>query len=114
MARSFAANAIADKSRFLDYDLPADFLDTHNAAIEDFEEAVNQQNEGVATRKGARASLEDALTRAEEELERCDTALRNRVKDAGTLSAWESARRLERAPQKQKAKPMTATATTEK
>lgn len=114
VARSFAQNAQADKNSFIEYDLSADFLDTHNAAIEDFEQAVNQQNEGSATRKGARASIDDALTRAEQELERCDTALRNKVKDAGTLAAWESARRLERAPQKQKTKPVTATVTTEK
>ncbi|PYS49296.1 MAG: hypothetical protein DMF68_10430 [Acidobacteria bacterium] len=115
IARSFSTNALADKTKFTEYDMPADFLDTHNAAITDFEQAVNQQNEGATTRKGARASIDDALTRAEQELERCDTALRNKVTDAGLLAAWESARRLERAPQKQKAKQVAATtASTEK
>ena len=114
VARSFATNALPDKTRFIEYDMPADFLDTHNAAIADFEEAVNQQNEGASTRKGARASIDDALARAEQELERCDTALRNKVKDAGVLAAWESARRLERAPQKQKAKQVAAPTPAEK
>ena len=114
VARSFATNALPDKTRFIEYDMPADFLDTHNAAIADFEQAVNQQNEGASTRKGARASIDDALARAEQELERCDTALRNKVKDAGVLSAWESARRLERAPQKQKAKQVAAPTPAEK
>jgi hypothetical protein len=104
VARSFATEALAFKAKFIEYDMPADFLESHNAAIEDFETAVNQQNQGVTTSRSARASVDDALARAEEELERCDIALRNKVKDTAKLAAWESARRLERAPQKSKAK----------
>jgi hypothetical protein len=74
---------------------------------------VNQQNQGVTTSRSARASIDNALTRAEEELERCDIALRNKVTDKAKLIAWDSARRMEQAPQKQKPKPP-ATALTEK
>ena len=104
IARSFAAEALPHKAKFIEYDLPADFLDKLSAAITDFEQAVNQQNQGAAARKGAQGAIDDALTRAEQELERCDTALRNKVTDPAKLAAWESARRLERAPQKQKTK----------
>lgn len=102
IARSFASNALPFKDKFIEYDLPTDFLDTLDATIEDFENAVSQQNEGAAIRKGAGASVDDALTLAEQELERCDTALRNKVTDPAQLEAWDSARRLERAPQKKK------------
>ncbi len=104
VARSFAAEALPVKAKFIEYDMPADFLENLNAAIEDFEAAVNQQNQGMTARKSATGSMDDALTRAEQELERCDTALRNKVTDAAKLAAWDSARRMERAPQKRKAK----------
>jgi hypothetical protein len=115
VARSYATKAPPVKAKFIEYDMPTDFLDTLTTAIADLDTAINQQNEGATTSKSARASIDDALTRAEQELERCDTALRNKVTDAGALAAWESARRLERAPQKQKAKQVTAaTASTDK
>lgn len=118
VARSFATEALPHKAKFIEYDMPADFLDGHNAAIADFDVAVNQQNQGLTTRRSALASVDDALTRAEEELERCDIALRNKVTDGAKLAAWESARRLERAPQKkslqQPAASLATTASSEK
>lgn len=104
VARSFATEALPLKAKFIEYDLPADFLDKLGEAITDFERAVNQQNQGATARKSALSAIEDALVRAEQELERCDTALRNKVTDPAKLAAWDSARRMERAPQKQKAK----------
>lgn len=112
VARSFAAEALPAKAKFIEYDLPADFLDELNIAITDFDAAVNRQNQGVTTKRSALASVDDALARAEEELERCDIALRNTTTDTGKLSAWESARRLERAPQKTKAKQAAASTVT--
>jgi hypothetical protein len=104
VARSFATEALASKAKFIEYDMPADFLDELNSAIEDFEAAMNQQNQGISTRKTALALVDDALARAEEELERCDIALRNKVTDGAKITAWDSARRLEHAPRKSKAK----------
>lgn len=109
VARSFATEALPVKAKFIEYDMPADFLEKLNAAIADFEDAVNQQNQGATARKSARDSIDDALASAEQELERCDTALRNKVTDRAKLAAWDSARRLERDPKKQKAKQPTAT-----
>ncbi|MGB9180172.1 MAG: hypothetical protein WCB68_13150 [Pyrinomonadaceae bacterium] len=112
VARSFADSTLPLKTKFIEYDLPADFLDKLNAAITDFDRAVNQQNQGATARKSALSAIDDALTRAEQELERCDTALRNKVTDPAKLAAWESARRMERAPQKQKAKQSSAATAT--
>ncbi|HEX8920646.1 MAG TPA: hypothetical protein VF766_04170, partial [Pyrinomonadaceae bacterium] len=111
VARSFATEVLPFKAKFIEYDMPADFLDELNSAIEDFEAAMNQQNQGTSARKTARVSVDDALDRAEEEVERCDIALRNKVTDTAKLAAWESARRLERAPQKAKPKQSPATNT---
>ncbi|HLL73669.1 MAG TPA: hypothetical protein VK421_00110, partial [Pyrinomonadaceae bacterium] len=54
---------------------------------------------GAGARISAGAELEEALERAEEEFARLDAAVRNKFSaDAAALTAWESARRLERAP----------------
>jgi hypothetical protein len=98
IARSIAADAAPLSARFIEYDLPANFLTRLNASIESFQQAIGQQTSGVNARVAASASLEETLTRAEAELERFDTAVRNKFGgDTATLAAWESARRLERA-----------------
>jgi hypothetical protein len=114
VARSFAAAAAPLKARFVEYDMPADFLERLNTSIDGFEQAIGQQTSGANARVAANASLEDILARAEDELERLDTAIRNKYRnDHATLAAWESARRLEHAPKtKNKATRTTAPPTT--
>ena len=108
-ARDFAAAALAHKARFVEYEMPADFLDTLNAAISAFELAAGRQLAGGGGGVAARAALEAALDRADEELERFDTFARNKYRaDAAALAAWESARRLERAPTRKKGADATA------
>ena len=98
-ARAFATAATPLKARFVEYELPADFLDKLNASIASFEQHMGQQTAGTGARVAARASLEDALARGEQELERFDTAVRNKYRnDRAKSAAWASARRLERAP----------------
>jgi len=102
-ARSFAAAALPLKARFIEYDLPADFLEQLNEQINKFEEAIGGQASHANARVAATAALEDALKRGEQELEKLDTAVRNKFReDAPKLAAWESARRLERTPRARK------------
>jgi len=104
IARSFHAEATLNKARFVEYDLPENFLDKLKELIEDFEEAVNQQNVGKGGRRANSVAIDAALDTAEKDLERLDTAMRNRfADDPATLAAWESARRLQSAPKKPKA-----------
>lgn len=96
-ARAFAAAAAPLKARFVEYDLPADFLESLNASISSFEQHAGQQTADTGARVAAGAALEDALARGEQELERIDTAVHNKYRDdAAKLAAWASARRLER------------------
>lgn len=96
-ARVFAAAAAPLKARFVEYDLPADFLETLNASIGSFEQYAGQQTADAGARVAAGAALEVALARGEQEVERLDTAVNNRYRDdAAKLAAWASARRLER------------------
>ena len=100
-ARSFAASVMPHKARFVEYDLPADFVERLGASINDFEGSAGRQTTGTGGRVTAGAALEDALSRAEGELERLDTAVRNKYRgDGAALAAWDSARRLERTSRK--------------
>jgi hypothetical protein len=96
-ARAFAAAATPLKPRFVEYDMPDDFLDQLNASIRNFEQAIDRQNFGTGARVAANASLEEALRRGEQELERLDTSVRNKFRtDPATLAVWESARHIQR------------------
>jgi len=104
IARSFHAEATPLKDKFIEYDLPVDFLDALNRGISDFEKAINQQNTGAGARTSALHAIEAALERGETEMERLDAAVRNKFRtDPATLAAWESAKRLERAPRSKNA-----------
>ena len=97
-ARAIAAAAATFEARFVEYDMPADFLEILNASIGSFEQHTGQQTAQTGARIAAVASLEDTLARGELELERFDTAVRNKYReDPAKLAAWASARRLERA-----------------
>ncbi len=105
-ARSFHAEATPVQARFIEYDMPANFLDTLTSLIEDFEQSINQQNVGAGGRRSNIVAIDTALNAAEQELEKLDTAFRNKfANDAATLAAWEAAHRLERAPKKPKTTP---------
>jgi chromosome segregation ATPase len=105
-ARSFHAEATPLTARFIEYNMAANFLDTLNDVIEDFEQAINQQNLGRGGRRANIVALETALDAAEQDLERLDTAIHNKFAgDPATLASWESARRLQSAPKKPKTSP---------
>jgi uncharacterized coiled-coil protein SlyX len=98
-ARAVAAAAQPIKALFIEYDMPADFYEKFAAGIESFERQLNRQTAGRGERVAANASLDDALHRGEVALERLNTAVSNKHRDdPAKLAAWESARRLERAP----------------
>lgn len=109
-ARSFAAAALPLKARFIEYDLPADFLEQLDEEINSFEEAIEAQTAHAGARMAASAALEDALKRGEREVEKLDTAVRNKFSgDPAKLAAWESARRMERSARAKKRGEMPAT-----
>jgi tRNA A37 threonylcarbamoyltransferase TsaD len=102
-ARSILAEATAHTARFVEYGMPDNFTETLNDLIEDFEQAVNQQHLGLGGSRANNAAINAALDAAEQDLERLDTAYRNKFAgDPASLAAWESARRIEKAPRKQK------------
>lgn len=98
VARSSAEAAAPLKALFVEYELPADFVERMKADADRLEGQMNRQAEGSGTRVNTNASIEDSLGRVDETVERLDVLVRNKYRtDPAKLAAWESAGRLERA-----------------
>jgi len=96
-ARAFATAAQPLKALFIEYDMPADFLDILNASIAGFEQNNDRKTAGTGARAAANAALEDALRRGESAFRRLDTSVRNKHRDdPAKLATWESGSKLER------------------
>jgi hypothetical protein len=99
VARSFAEAATPFKSLFVEYELPADFVERLKADADALEAQMSRQTEGRGARVSTNASIEDALGRVDDTVERLEVVVRNKYRDnPAKLAAWESARHLERAP----------------
>jgi hypothetical protein len=97
VARSFAESAAPLKSRFVEYELPADFVERLKADADALEAQMTRQTEGRGTSVSTNASIEAALGRVDELAERLEVLVRNKYRqDPARLAAWDSARRLER------------------
>jgi hypothetical protein len=97
LARSYAAAALPLKALFIEYDMPADFIERLSADIDELEQHINRQTESAGASVATNAAIEEALNRADEEIERLNAIVHNKYRDDPVkLAAWESARRLER------------------
>jgi len=97
VARSFATAAIPFKALFVEYDLPAGFIDSLKADADALERQISLQSESTGARVGANASITETLKRADEIVDKLDVIVRNKYRnDPAKLAAWESARHLER------------------
>lgn len=104
-ARAIATAAEPLKAKFIEYGLPADFLEDLETKIESFVEATERQNAGKEARVSATASIDDAIERGMSALRRVDAIVRNTFRDdAAMLAAWESAKHVERARTKHEKK----------
>jgi hypothetical protein len=98
-ARAFAADAVPLKATFIQYEMPATFLEDLDAAIADFEQSISSQNLGRENALTATASLGQSTEKAVGIVRQLDAIVRNKFRDApATLTVWESATHIERAP----------------
>lgn len=100
-ARAFAQEAAPLKAEFTKREMPAGFIDDLNAAIDDFEQAVNSRNLSTTRRITATAAIDDAIERGLNIVRDMDPIIRNKFRDdPATLAAWTSASHVERNGQK--------------
>lgn len=106
-ARAFIEAATPIAAEFTSRGLPASFLTDLPAAIDAVEAAESHQSIALANKTNATASLVAALKQEKNIVHELNAIVRNIFrKDPGTLAAWESASRIERAPKRaKKAKP---------
>lgn len=102
-ARSFFTEATPVKALFIEYNMPDNFLDKLNATITRFEQSINQQNQGKGGSSANNAAIDAALKAAELDLDRLDTAFRNKFAgDPAALAEWDIAHHLQSGPKKSK------------
>jgi hypothetical protein len=92
-SRVAAATGSAHKELLTRFGMPDGFLDELNAALDRYEQALNQKHAGRAAHVGARAELEAVAAEIMLIVRQLDALNRFRFrKDAESLAAWKSAR----------------------
>lgn len=104
-ARAFVSSATPRQSEFLQFELPATFIEDLTSAVEEFEETSSSRNLNTRKRVSATAAIRDTLERGMQLRRELDPIVRNKYRNnPAKLAAWESASRVERAPKKKKEK----------
>ncbi|MEA2174395.1 MAG: hypothetical protein QOD00_1987 [Blastocatellia bacterium] len=105
-ARAFHTNATPLKARFLQNEMPADFLEQLQANLTAFEATVNSQNLGTEQHVAATAHIDDLLARGQKIVKQLDTLIRNKFPDdRALLTLWNSSSHVERSPRTEVKKP---------
>jgi hypothetical protein len=105
-ARAFLADATPLSAKFIEYEMPADFLADLAADIAAFDEAEDDQDAGLTSRVGATRSVAEAIMAGMGALRRLDPLMRNKYRnDPVKLAEWFTASRVERVASKKKAPP---------
>lgn len=98
VARSHAETATPHRARFVEYEMPADFVERLKMDADALEAQMSRQTEGKGASVSTNASIETALGRVDDLAELLEVVARNKYRQApAKLAAWESAHRLERA-----------------
>ncbi|MEO5716400.1 MAG: hypothetical protein ABIT37_23175 [Luteolibacter sp.] len=104
-ARAFLKDATPLKAEFIEYELPADFLEDLEDDIEAFEKAEDDQGDGRTQQVGATRSIAEAVAAGAAALRKLDALMRNKYRASpARLAEWLTASHTERAPRKAKAK----------
>ena len=96
-ARAFVEDAEPLKAKFIQHEMPADFIEELKRHIDAFQAAVNEQNSSTEARVKATSSLDSLMERGLTAVHRLDAIVKNKYRnDRATLSAWASASHIER------------------
>ena len=96
-ARGFLEAATPLKEQFLQHEMDANFLEDLKREIDALQAAVAGQHSDAEARVRATASLDALIDRGMKAVHRLEAIVRNKFRnDPATLSAWASARHVER------------------
>ena len=102
-AQTFHSDALPIKADFIANEMPADFLETLDALITDYEEALQSGHQSTAKHVAASAAIDDGIERGMAAARKLDSIVRNKYhNDPATLAVWASARHVERISRKPK------------
>jgi hypothetical protein len=102
-ARAFLTDAAPLSAKFLEYEMPADFLTDLAEDIAAFDEAEDDQGAGLTNRVGATRTVAQAITAGIAALRQLDPVMRNKYRnDPVRLAEWLSASHVERTPKNKK------------
>jgi len=105
-AQTFRADAEPLRAKFIEQEMPEDFLETLDTLIANFEQVVIAGHQSAAAHIAASAAIAAAIERGMTAARKLDSIVRNKFKDdQGTLAAWKSARHIEKVPHKPSKKP---------
>ena len=105
-AKAFAADAAALSAEFIRHEMPATFLTDLNADIDDFHQAISDQNQSREGHVSSTVSIGSALERGLKAVRKLNAVIQNKFRgDKSTLAAWLSASHVERHARKPAAKP---------
>ncbi len=89
------------KNQFIEYGLPADFLEDLQSDIAAFEQAASGKSTATGEKVSATASIGNAVQNGLEGLRRLQAIVPNKYRDnPAKLAAWTSAGHIERAAKK--------------
>lgn len=95
--RTFAQDAVAFRTEFLSREMPESFIDDLNAAIADFEQAIDERNLGTGTHVAATVSTGEAIGQGLDIVHELHAIMRIKLRgDRATLAEWMSASHIER------------------
>jgi len=93
-ALMFVKEAKPFEETFVAHDLPPDFLKKLQAAIDAFEQAIDQRTSGRKQWLAARSDIEDAMEEGLRAARRLSGLVPNKLEDRATVALWNDARRV--------------------
>jgi hypothetical protein len=101
-ARSFASDAAPYKNQFVEYGLPADFIDDLEDDIAAFEQAVGSKNTAQGNQTAATASIDEQIERGMLAVRRLNAIVANKYRsNPAKMASWTSASHVARPAGKQ-------------
>lgn len=105
-ARAFHADSLEVKNDFVAYGLPADFREHLQTLIDEFEEAIGEQDSANRARVGANATIDDIVENALTGRRTLTIIVPNLFADnPGKLADWATASHIEKLPKAKPANP---------